>query len=104
MRQILIERTAAGCRQPVLGPGQAAVERLVAGDIARFLELAGMDAEVAVRRVEQTLQLVERQAVVDRERADDAKAKALVNHTIERERRPLGGGGWPRAGALRPCS
>jgi hypothetical protein len=40
-------------------------------------------AQVAVRRLEQGLELVEREAVVDRERADDAEPEALVDQPIE---------------------
>ena len=45
-----------------------------------------MDAQVAVGRPEQALQIVERQALVHGERADDAQPQPLVNQPIELQR------------------
>jgi hypothetical protein len=56
-----------------------------------------MDAEVAVRRLKQALQIVEGQAVVHRQRTDDAEAQPLVNEPVEGEgtlRLGLVAGGW----------
>ncbi len=66
--------------------GMRPVERLVAGDVLRVLELARVHAQVAVGRVQQALQIVERQPLVHRQRADDAEAQALVNQAIEVQR------------------
>ena len=91
VRQIFVERAAAGGGEPVFGPRHAIFEGLVAGDVGRFFQLAGVDAQVAVRGLQQTLQLVERQAIVHGERADDAEPEPLVNQPVERERRFLRG-------------
>src|SRR5712692_7892748 len=92
MSQVLLERAAARRRQPVLGPREAAVERLVAGDVLRLFELARVDAQVAVRGPQQSLQIVERQPVVRRQRADDAETQPLVNEAIQFERAASGRG------------
>src|SRR6266850_7615377 len=73
--------------QTVLGLGHAPGERLHARHVLRLLELAGVHAQVAVGRVQKALQLVERETLVHRERADDREAHALVDQPIE-----LGGG------------
>ena len=86
MREVLLERAAAGGGEAVFGPRHAARERLLAGDVLRVFELAGVDAQVAVGRVQQPLEIVERQPIVDGQRADDAEAEALVDEPIERER------------------
>src|SRR5690606_6447400 len=58
---VLIQRAAAGIREAVLGARDSSVEGLCAGDVGRVLELASVHAEVAVRRLEQRFQLVERE-------------------------------------------
>ena len=63
-----------------------ASERLVAGDVLRLFQLARVDAQVAVRRLQQPLEIVERQPLVHRQRADDAKPQPLVDQPIELER------------------
>ena len=49
-------------------------------------ELARVDAQVAVGRLQQPLQIVERQPLVHRQRADDAEPQPLVNQPIELQR------------------
>src|SRR2546427_2356288 len=73
MIEIALQGAAARGRQPVLGLGDAAGERLAARDVLRLLELAGVHAQVAVGRLEERLQLVEGQRVVHRQRAHDAE-------------------------------
>src|SRR5207249_5535433 len=87
--QILLERAAAGRGQAVLRARNASLEHLVARDVLRVLELARMDAEIAVGRLQQPLQVVERQPLVHRQRTDDAETKTLVNEPIELERAAL---------------
>ena len=83
--QIVVSRdlpavAAAGSGQAVFesGGGQAvslrhaALEALLARDVPGVFELARVHAQVAVGRLEQPLEVVERQRVVHRERADDA--------------------------------
>src|SRR6266550_2609331 len=81
--EIALERPPSEGGESVLRLGDAARERLVAGDVARVLQLARVDAEIAVGRLEQRLQLVEREAVAYRERAHDREPDALVNQPIE---------------------
>ena len=87
VREVLVERTAAGGSEAIFGSRHAAVERLVAVDIAGLFELSRVDAEIAVRRAEQALQFVERELRVDSERAHDAESKTFVDQPIECERR-----------------
>jgi hypothetical protein len=49
----------------------------------RLFELAGMDAEVAVSGLKDTLEIIEAEGVVGREGADDTEANAFMNQTIE---------------------
>src|SRR5207302_1998861 len=75
--EIALQGAPTRGRQPVFGLGDAAGERFAARDVLRFLELAGVHAQVAVGRLEERLQLVEGQRVVHRQRADDAEADPL---------------------------
>src|SRR6266542_3265734 len=72
--EIALERPPAEGGESVLRLGDAARERLLARDVLGVFELPRMDAEVAVGRFEQRLQLVERDAITHRERADDRGA------------------------------
>src|SRR5438105_5921516 len=81
--EIALQGAAARSRQPVLGLGDAAGERLAARDVLRLLQLAGVHAQVAVGRLEEPLQLVEGQRVVHRQRAHDAETHALVDQPVE---------------------
>src|SRR5690606_10938188 len=83
---VLIECAATGLGQAVLGSRHAPVEGLGARDVRRILELACVHAQVAVRRVEERLQLVEREGLVDGEGTDDAQPDALVNRPVKLER------------------
>ena len=89
VRQIFLEGAAAGGREAVFGVRQASLERLLDGDVLRVLQLARVDAEVPVGRAQLMLEIVERQAIVDGKRADDAEPQPLVNQPIELERAPL---------------
>src|ERR1051326_3096273 len=81
--EVVLQRAAAAGRQPVLGPRNASVERLGAVDVLGLFQLARVHAQVAVGRVEQRLQLVERELAVYRQRAQDAKTHALVDQPVE---------------------
>src|SRR5438876_7298905 len=81
--EIALQGAPTRGRQPVFGLGDAAGERFAARDVLRFLELAGVHAQVAVGRLEERLQLVEGQRVVHRQRADDAEADPLVDQPVQ---------------------
>src|SRR5436190_1753942 len=84
--QITLERATPGGSQGVARPGYPPLEAFVARDVVRFLELARVDAEVAIRGLHQPLEVVEAQRVVHGERAHDAEAQPLVNQPVEAER------------------
>src|SRR3954471_2339281 len=75
MRHVFLERAPSGCGQAVFGPRNAAVERLVARDVLRVLELSRVDAQVAVGRLQEPLEIVECQPVVRSQGADDAETE-----------------------------
>src|SRR6266540_778043 len=81
--EIALQRAPSMRGEAVLGLGHAPGERLHARHVLRFLELASVHAQVAVGRVEQALQLVERETLIHRQRADDREALALVDQPIE---------------------
>ena len=68
---------------------EAAVKRLVACDVLRLFELAGVHAEVPVGRAQQALEIVERQPFVGCQGADDPEPQTLVDKPIEVERAAL---------------
>ena len=86
MRQVVFKRGAALLSEAIFTSGEPAFELLFAGDIARIFELARVDAEIAVCGTEDLLQILEGEALVYREGADDAKAKALMNDPVQRAR------------------
>ena len=94
MGEVFLERALAGGGEAVFSPRHASREGLVAGHIAGFLQLPGVDAEVSVRRLQKTLQLVERQPLVDRQGTDDAEPQPLVDEPIEAPDGRLMAGGW----------
>src|SRR5258706_2918459 len=93
--QIPGELAAAHRRESILGARAPTVERLGAGDVPGFLELARVHAQVAVRRLQQRLDLVEGERLGGRERAHDAEADAVVDEIVEAP-------GAPRDAAPRP--
>src|SRR2546430_15151034 len=94
--QVALQRAPPGSGEPILGLRNPSLERLRASDVLRLLEPARVHAQIAVRRLEQGLELVEAQRLVDGQRAHDAKAHALVDQPVE-----LGGARTP-ALALEP--
>src|SRR5213076_1725364 len=88
--QVALQRAPPGSGEPILGLRNPSLERLRASDVLRLLEPARVHAQIAVRRLEQGLELVEAQRLVDGQRAHDAKAHALVDQPVE-----LGGARTP---------
>src|SRR5436190_4327456 len=87
--EVALERPPAEGGESVFRLGDSGLERLDARDVSRVLELARVDAEIAVARLEQRLELVEREALAHGERAHDREPHALVNQAIEIRRRRL---------------
>src|SRR6185503_6523934 len=81
--QIPQQRGLAGRRQAELGAGRAAVKRLETRDVAGFLELARVHAQVAVGGLQQLLQVGEAEDRRRGQRADDAEPETLVDQAIE---------------------
>ncbi len=79
----MFQGAAAGGGQAVFGSGNASGERFFAGDVTCFFEFAGVDAEVAIGRLENAFEVVEGEGVIAGEGADDSKARALVDEAVE---------------------
>src|SRR5512146_409830 len=84
--EVMLECLASRGAQPVFRAGEAPLEGLGAGYVPRLLELPGVDAEIAVGRLEQAFELVEGERLVHRERAHDREAHPLVDEAVEPER------------------
>src|SRR5215208_3948720 len=84
------QRRAAVDRQAELGARHAPLEGLRTRDVAGVLELARVDAEVAVGRAEELLELVEGERLAAGEGAHDPEAQPLVDDPIEIEGHRLG--------------
>ena len=89
MREIFLQRTFAGGGEAVFSPRHAPGERFLDDDVLRVFEFPGVHAQIAVGRLEQPFQIVERQPLVDREGADDAETQPLVDEPIEAPDRRL---------------
>src|SRR5688500_4621719 len=81
--EIALERAPPGTRQPILRSRHPSLERFRAADVLGVLQLAGVDAEVAIGCLHELLQVVEAELIVHGEGAHDAKAHAFVDKTIE---------------------
>src|ERR1700704_2387590 len=81
--EVALQGAAAGVGQPVLRLRHPPLEVLLAGDVAGLFQLAGVDAQVAVRRLEQLLEVVEAQVIVHRQGADDAETHPIVDQAVE---------------------
>src|SRR5688572_8729656 len=68
--------------QAELGFWNAGIKAFLARDIAGILQLARMDAQVAVRRLQELFELRERHAWRDAERAHDPETHALVDEAV----------------------
>ena len=89
--EVLRQGAAARGGEAVVGARDAAFEIFQAGDVFGLFEFAGVNAEVAVGGFENAFEIVEAEAFVGGESADDSEAHALVNQTIEfRERNRAG--------------
>src|SRR5690606_33908825 len=67
----------------VLGARHASLEEFPAADISRFLKLARVYAEVAVRGLQHGLEFVETQYGVCGKQTDDGQAAAFVQQSVE---------------------
>src|SRR2546426_282966 len=85
--EVALERPPAEGGESVFRLGDSGLERLVACNVFRVLELARVHAEIAVARLQQRLELVERESLADRERAHDREPHPLVNQPVELRRR-----------------
>src|SRR5216110_916240 len=81
--QVALQRAPPGGGEAILGLRNPPLERLGARDVLRFLEPARVYAQVAVRGLEQGLELVEAQRIVHGERAHDAEGYPLVDQPVE---------------------
>src|SRR5581483_1396815 len=91
MIEIALQSPTTGCRQTILGMRQPAAEGLFTTDVAGFLELAGVDAQVAVGCAHELFQFIEAQHLIHGQRTHDPEAQTLVNDAVERRRRPRRG-------------
>src|SRR5688572_12733245 len=81
--EIPLERAAPAGGETILCLGHPPLERLGARDIVGFLELARVDAQVAVRRLHQLFQVAEAEGIIHGERADNSEPQTLVNEPVE---------------------
>src|ERR1035441_1193369 len=81
--QVTLQGPPPGGGQPVIGARHAAHEALGAFHVTGFLQLARMNTEVPVGRIQQFLEFAEGQRLVHGERAENAQAEAFVDQAIE---------------------
>ena len=99
--EILSQRAASGWGEAVFGARDAAFEKLDAGNVLGFFELAGVHAEIAVGSFEDAFEIVESQGFIGGESADNAEANAFVNQAVElRKREHTGNPHRPRSRGL----
>ena len=78
-----MQSLAAHRGQTIFGLRPPAFERLGTADVACFLQLACMRAEIPITDLEQRLELIEGELLVDRQRAHDSQAHTLVDQAVE---------------------
>src|ERR1700689_4645624 len=86
MVQVLFQRPAPRRGQTVFRLGRAPGNSLRAADGSGVLELARVNAEVAIGHAKELLELVEGQRRVHGQRADDCEPRALVNQAVKARR------------------
>src|SRR5262249_18308129 len=77
MIRIALRRLPARRRQPVLRFRQASIKRFLAENVIRLFQFARMHAQIAVRGLQQSFQLIEGQRAVYRQRAYDSQPDPL---------------------------
>src|SRR5688500_3485188 len=82
VREVALQRLPPSPGEPELGSRHPAFEGFVAAQVSRFLQLAGMHAQIAVGGAEQMLELVEGEGLVDRERTHDRQPDPLVDQPV----------------------
>src|SRR2546425_3538956 len=87
VREVFFKSAAPGRGEPILGVWKTPRECFLTRDVLRFFELSRVDAQVPIGRVEQALEIVERQPFVHSQCTHDAEPQAFMNQSIER-------GGW----------
>src|SRR5690348_10583551 len=81
--EIALEGLATRSRDSVFGAWHASIKALGADDVFGFFQLAGMDAQIAVRSFQQAFQLRESESVTNGECTDNPQAHTLVDYGIE---------------------
>jgi hypothetical protein len=81
--EVFAQSAAAGRSEAIFGARNASLKKLHAGNVLRFFQLAGVDAEISVGGLEHALEVVKAERVVSGKCTDDAEANALMNKTIE---------------------
>src|SRR5262245_34889061 len=84
--QIIFERAAAGRAQFVFGFRNTALKKLCTNNVSRILELARMDAQIAIGGTHQSFEIIKCKAVVSGESADDTESQSFVNQPIKLRR------------------
>src|SRR5690349_17378164 len=80
--EVTMQGGAPGRGQPVYGLRTPAFEGFGAAEVAGFLELAGVCAQVPIAHLEQRLHLAERELVAHRKRAHHAEPYTLVYQAV----------------------
>src|SRR6267143_4194567 len=83
MIEIALQRLPARGHQAVLRLRQAPVKGLRANNVICFFQLACMNAQVAIGGLEQGFQFIKCERAIDRQRADNSQADALVDEPIQ---------------------
>lgn len=82
MVQVAFEGATSGCCQAVHCLRNSAVKRFGARDVPCLFQFACVNAQIAVRRFQKSLQVVEAQKIIDGERAEDRQPDAFVDQSV----------------------
>ena len=85
MIEIALQSTTAGGGNPIFRAWNTPLERLGTGHVRGILELARMNAQVAVGRSHEALELIECERLIHRERAHDSQSHPLMNQPVQCE-------------------
>jgi hypothetical protein len=90
MIKVAFEGAPAGRSQPVIGLWEATFEVFVASNVTGFLELARMNAQVAVSSAQKPLEIIKTERLIHSQSADDSKPHALVNQAVQVRSKAVG--------------
>lgn len=83
--EVVFESLSTGVGDAIFGLGHTTLKAFAAHNVVNFLQLARMNAEIAVTGIEELFELGKCKHIAHRKSADNAETHALVDERIQFE-------------------